>query len=154
MPKNLLFLVLLVAFLGIIAQFAMAPARRKARGGVKARRLLSDREQAMFHRLTTAWNDGHVLTQVSMGALISAKDRGTRNTFDRKFVDFVLVNQAFDVVAVIELDDASHQSKREADRARDALLQSAGYATLRYANIPDLAVLVTDVSKLAVGKPM
>ncbi len=150
MPRNLIFIVFVIAAIGLIAQALLKPVARKARGAITPRQLLSVREQSMFHRIKTVWTAGHVMTQVSMGALLSAKDRATRSTFDRKIVDFVLVNQAFDVVAVIELDDSSHAGKEETDRARDALLQKAGYETLRYASIPDRDRLEADLNKLAV----
>jgi very-short-patch-repair endonuclease len=50
----------------------------------------------------------------------------------------VVCDKAFQVLAVIELDDASHKGKTDKDAARDAMLVSAGYRVLRYPNIPDL----------------
>lgn len=93
------------------------------------------------------------LTQVSLGALMTARRLGTRNRFDRKIADFVLCTRGFKVVAVIELDDASHRTKREKDKARDAMLQSAGYKTLRFANVPDTADLKAAVTALATTAP-
>lgn len=83
---------------------------------------------------------GHiVLAQVSFGALLEAKSLATRNTYDRKIADFVVCSKAFDVVAVIELDDATHKNKQEKDGKRDQLLQKAGYKTMRFKNVPDAA---------------
>lgn len=99
----------------------------------------------MFNRLHGALPELHVLGQVSFGALLTARSQATRNTFDRKIADFVLCDQAHQVVAVIELDDASHRTKAKADQARDAMLTDAGYRVLRYANVPDIDRVRTDV---------
>jgi very-short-patch-repair endonuclease len=82
-----------------------------------------------------------VLAQVAFSALLDARSRATRNTFDRKVADFVLCTKAFEVIAVIELDDSSHQKKAAADVARDELLILAGYQVLRFAKVPDVAEL-------------
>jgi very-short-patch-repair endonuclease len=47
-------------------------------------------------------------------------------------------NKAFQVLAVIELDDASHKGRQDKDAARSALLEGAGYRVIRYANVPDI----------------
>ena len=78
------------------------------------------------------------LPQVSFGALLMAKTRAVRNTFDRKIADFVVCTKAFDVLAAVELDDSSHRGNEAKDARRDALLKAAGYRVLRYARIPDV----------------
>lgn len=108
------------------------------------RKLLTQREEAMFNRLTQAAPHLIVLAQVSFGALLTAKTRTARNTFDRKIADFVLCDQALQPVAVIELDDASHKAKGELDAARDELLSSAGYKVIRYKNVPDIDQIQRD----------
>ncbi|MOA41717.1 hypothetical protein D3C78_1637080 [compost metagenome] len=50
----------------------------------------------------------------------------------------MVCDKAFQVLAVIELDDASHKGKTDKDAARDAMLVAAGYRVLRYPNIPDI----------------
>lgn len=116
-------------------------ATREERGNAeqpRRKQLLSEREQAMHHRLSHALPEFLVLAQVSFGALLTAQAYATRNTFDRKTADFVVCNKAFQVLAVIELDDASHKGKTEKDATRDAMLVNAGYRVLRYPNIPDI----------------
>ncbi|WP_084651475.1 DUF2726 domain-containing protein [Ottowia thiooxydans] len=102
-----------------------------------AKALLTDREQAMFNRLSEALPSLIVLTQVSFGAILHANLQGTRNTFSRKIADFAICSKAFEVLAVIELDDATHRSKKAEDENRDQMLRSAGYEVLRYPNVPD-----------------
>lgn len=103
----------------------------------RRKRVLTEREQAMYFRLTSALPDRVVLAQVSLGALLTAKAPAVRNTFSQKIADFVVLDRSMHVLAVIELDDESHKGKREKDSARDGMLRGAGYKVLRYANVPD-----------------
>jgi len=116
----------------------------------KAKNLVTKNEQPMYFRLTEAFPEHIVLAQVSLGALLQSPSRATRNRYDRKMADFVLCTKAFHVVAIIELDDSSHTGKEHLDAARDKLLSTAGYKTLRYKRVPDIAVLKTDISTVAV----
>jgi len=44
----------------------------------------------------------------------------------------------FEVLAVIELDDASHKGREVQDSKRDTLLERAGYRVLRFQNVPNV----------------
>lgn len=149
MEKNLIFVVVAVV-IGVLVAL-MTPkkgARKRSTEKPRKRRLMTNREQAMFDRLEKSLPDVVVLCQVAFGALMTARSTGTRNTFDRKIADFVLCNRAFEVLAVIELDDRSHDTKREQDAERDAMLRSAGYEVLRYANIPDTEDMQRDFKRV------
>lgn len=137
MTKELVFLFLLVLVLAI-ASAVLKGGRRRATGDVRSRKLLTDREQAMYFRLKQAFPDDVVLGQVAFSALVTAKDQATRATFNRKVADFVLASKAFEVIAIIELDDASHRGREDHDSRRDALLERAGYRVLRFKNVPDV----------------
>jgi len=128
-------------------------AGTKAGEQPKKRRLLTEREQAMHNRLVQALPNAVVLAQVSFGALLWAGARPVRNRFDRKIADFVICNRAFQVVALIELDDASHKGKEEKDAERDAMLKDAGYRVIRYPNIPDIEKVRTDFKQLMPDVP-
>jgi very-short-patch-repair endonuclease len=154
MPKSILLqLVLAMMALIVVAAVVRKLSARRSVGKITARRRpLSQREQAMFFRLRDALPDQFVLAQVAMSALLSAKSRADRNTFDRKVIDFVVCSRAFEVLAVVELDDASHKSKSNADAARDSMLLGAGFRVLRYANVPDEADVRRDV-QVAIPAP-
>ena len=130
--------ILAVALLLAIAAATLARRQRPTNDRLKPRRPLTDREQAMFWRLNEAFPQHVVLAQVSFSALLTCRRRATRNTFDRKTADFVLCDRAFTPLAVIELDDASHEGKKEQDANRDAMLQRAGYQTIRFKQLPDI----------------
>lgn len=72
--------------------------------------------------------------------------RATRNRYERKIADFVVCTQAFGAIAVVELDDASHDGREEQDAQRDSFLSSAGYAVFRYRTIPELSKLRQDIT--------
>lgn len=107
---------------------------------------LTNAEQNMFWHLKKVFVEPEfvVLSQVSMSALLTS-DWRVRNRFSQKYVDFVVCSRDFVVLAVIELDDWSHDNKQEQDAARDAMLRSAGLNALRYRTLPDLEKLRTDV---------
>lgn len=78
----------------------------------------------------------HLCPQVSFNAIITAKDIGIRNTFNRKYCDMTVCNSNFEVLAVIEIDDDSHTSAKikESDAYRDKILKEAGFITLRFSD--------------------
>ncbi|MGE0801446.1 MAG: DUF2726 domain-containing protein [Lautropia sp.] len=112
--------------------------RRRTPGFRVVRRpLLTENELEFLQRLEAAFPDYRVMAQVSMGALMAPDVPGgspdflsIRARFAQKVVDFVLLDGAFEVVALVELDDRTHRTERDA--ARDAMTAAAGYVTLRY----------------------
>ena len=102
-------------------------------------------ETKMFQRLKQAFPEHHVLAQVAFSALITSDYMPTRNKFNRKVTDFVILNTHLDVICIIELDDPSHLGKQEEDAKRDAMLNEAGYAVLRYTSIPTVRQLKKDI---------
>lgn len=143
-------LAIVTVVLAMLAVFLVTLLQAKSgRGAGKTQHIhrrapLTAREQAMHARLCRTFPDHVVLCQVAFSALISSKQRATRNHFDRKVADFVLCSKAFVVLAVIELDDRSHAGKEKADEARAGWLTRAGYRVVRYAQIPDEARLLAD----------
>lgn len=104
---------------------------------VKPRKLLTSNETEFYNRLVAALPEHRVMAQVSMGALLDpAVPRGDkaymsiRGRFSQKVVDYVICNSALEVVAVVELDDRTHNAVKDAQR--DQLLAAAGYKTVRF----------------------
>ncbi|MDD4929829.1 MAG: DUF2726 domain-containing protein [Gallionella sp.] len=66
-----------------------------------------------------------------------------RGSGNEGILDFVVCNKDFSIVAVIELDDATHQrqDRQAADAKKDKALASAGVRIIRWQvmSIPDLA---------------
>jgi very-short-patch-repair endonuclease len=114
-----------------------------------ARRPLGKQEQPMFQRLCEAFPEQVVLAQVSLSALLTASHRSTRGRFERQFANFVVCSREFDVLALIELDDASHARDAAEVAARDGMLSAAGYRVLRFKRVPSEIDLRTAVLRAA-----
>lgn len=151
----LLIVVLLIAgaFIAIKTK-GLGKTGKAAKGRFVANTLVTANEQGMFWRLVETFPapEHVVLTQVSFGALLVAKDGASRYSFAQKRADFVVTNKGFKVLAVIELDDASHKGREKEDESRDAMLVQAGYKVLRYAKTPDVEKLRTDMAP-PIAKP-
>lgn len=141
------------AFVAIKAKNAEKNEEKPAKGfEVRARIPVTEQEQKMFWRIKEDLPEPEfvVLAQVAFSALMTSRRQSDRNQFNRKRADFVICNKAFRVLAVVELDDASH--KEEGDQSRDAMLKAAGFKVLRYRGIPNAGVVKADVLKLAEKK--
>jgi len=132
-------MVLLVVLIFVLPLLAALKKGARNAEKPKARRPLTPNEQKMFFRLVDAMPDLVVLPQVAFSALLTARSKGARNRFSQKVADFVLCDRAFNVLAIVELDDSSHNGRGLADKARDAMLEGAGYRVLRWRGIPDAA---------------
>lgn len=137
----------------LIAGGAFLAARARSNNAVRKgtftkRTIASANEQMMYWRLVSAFPAPEyvVLTQVSFGALLTAKGGASRYSFSQKIADFVLLDKTFKVLSVIELDDSSHRGREGKDASRDAMLAKAGYKILRYKNIPQPAKLLRDLA--------
>lgn len=143
------FTAMLLLFVAIasIAVATKAPQRKRQKPWAKASPL-TKREQPMYFRLIEAFPDHIVLAQVAFSALLDSKSPAIRNTFDRKVADFVVCSKGFTVLAVIELDDSTHDGRELQDAARAALLTEAGYRVLRYRTVPDASKLQADLAEV------
>jgi hypothetical protein len=137
-------LITLIVVAGAAAvALAILKAKLGAGGGAeakfKAKPLLTANELEFLGRLEAAAPELRFFPQVAMGALMEpavprSDRRGyyrLRGMFSQKIVDFVAQSRADgSVLAVIELDDRTHDSDKDA--RRDAMLQSAGYRIVRW----------------------
>ncbi|MET0322940.1 MAG: DUF2726 domain-containing protein [Duganella sp.] len=119
---------------------------------VQGRRPLTAFEEQMYGALVGALPECVVLAQVAFSALVTTPATRHRNRFDRKVADFVVCSRRMTPVAVIELDDSSHRSKRAADAQRDAMLRNAGLTTLRYQSIPAAHIIRRDIEAVLAAR--
>lgn len=107
------------------------------------KRFISKSETEFLALLEKALPDYRISPQVAMGALLDpvgkfsrrANPHWARRKFSQKIVDFVVTDRlGHTVVAIIELDDLTHDNaeKKKLDAERDAMLNSAGYRTIRW----------------------
>jgi hypothetical protein len=101
--------------------------------------LLSGSERNFLDLLGEAVPEYRIFSQVCMGALIDPPGYfhgmqrvRARSAYASKIVDYVVYDtSANKVVCLVELDDYSHDNKKEEDAARDAMVAEAGYVTVR-----------------------
>ncbi len=146
----ILFVVLLGGYMLIFAN-PFSSTRKKGKDKpqspdtpIKSSYLLTEHEKTMFQKLKQL-PDCHIFVQVSLGAILWTKSWQTRNKFNKKIADFVVTDTNFKILAVIELDDKSHDNKIEADKVRDAMVREAGYKVLRYRTVPSREQLAKDI---------
>ncbi len=114
-----------------------------------ARKTLSRPEQVLYFRLTKVLPDHIVLAQVHFSRLLGVKKgsnyQAWSNRINRLSADFVVCNKDSSVVAVIELDDASHgrEDHKATDAKKDKALSSAGVRIVRWQAkaLPDEATI-------------
>lgn len=150
----IIFIILGVLIVGLFSFLAAAKSRKKTAGvinnkdaietPIKAKALLTEREKICFARLIQVPNC-YVFPQVCLGAILQTDGWKTCNRFNRKIADYVVTDLNFNILAVIELDDKTHDNKLDADKERDAMLHKAGYKTLRYRDIPSTKQLIKDI---------
>lgn len=124
------------------------PARKKgtiSEWPYTLRPVLTEREQVLFHRLRKALPEYIVLAQVQLSQMITVRTRvesrqAWLNKIAQKSVDFVVCNHDLSVLAVIELDDGSHdtQTQIKRDRDKDKALKHAGVRIIRTREIPSV----------------
>lgn len=132
--KMVLGLLLLIgaAFLVVALARRLQRPREEASWPVYARKPLSPPEQQLYQRLTRAFPNHIILSQVALPAMVGVKKghdfRTWNNRFNRLYADFVICERDFRVAAVIELDDRSHDHPRrqDADARKAAALAAAG----------------------------
>ncbi|MEK6807236.1 MAG: DUF2726 domain-containing protein [Pseudomonadota bacterium] len=114
-----------------------------------AKKALSSPELVLYFRLCKALPEHIVLAQVGLSRILGVK-KGNNfgvwfNRINRMSADFVMCSKDSTVVAVIELDDATHEKadRRAADTKKDKALSSAGIHIVRWQakSIPDEAAI-------------
>ncbi|WP_432263355.1 DUF2726 domain-containing protein [Cupriavidus sp. TMH.W2] len=116
--------------------------------------LLTEHEQTLYWRLSdAAGRDLVVAPQVVFGAFLKVKGTAlvdktkARHAVAHNRGDFIVCNKEFQVVAVVELDDATHNKKaqKDLDRRRDELMKTVGVKAIRYRKIPEVSQIRSDL---------
>ena len=147
-------LVLTLIVLAVSVILGVLKISSSATGKYKARPLMTDNELEFHFRLTKALPNFLIFPQVSMQALLEAasNDRKTahadRLRIAQQRADYVVCDPAGQVIVVIELDDRTHDRKKDA--IRDKRLAQAGIPTIRYESKqrPTLGKIMEDVNAM------
>lgn len=111
-----------------------------------AKKILSQPEQILYFRLIQALPEHVILAQVQLSQILGIKKgnnyQSWLNRINRMSADFVVCNKDTSIVAVIELDDATHlrKDRRKTDAKKDKALASAKVRIIRWhvRSIPDI----------------
>jgi hypothetical protein len=111
--------------------------------------LLTKNEIEFFGRLRSALPELAVFPQVALRAIVRPGSPSTSRSYDReagligaKHCDYLVCRpDSLAIVAIVELDDRTHQKEKDAER--DRMTAAAGYRTLRFEsrNKPSVAEL-------------
>ena len=103
-----------------------------------AKKILSNAELSFYHCLKNNLDDKHVIfCKVRLEDIINIKKgienyNTERNRIKSKHLDFVICDsQSLEIQRIIELDDSSHEYKKEADEFKDSALKEAGLIIVR-----------------------
>jgi very-short-patch-repair endonuclease len=145
-------LIALVVLFAIAALAALVRMRLRGTGDswpFVAKKLLSPPEQVLYFRLVRALPDQMVLAQVQLSRFLGVKGARDRRAWLNRIIqlsaDFVICAKDSAVLAVIELDDASHgrAQRREADARKTRAVEAAGLRLIRWkvTALPDDAAI-------------
>jgi hypothetical protein len=135
---------LAVVVLFAVALLVAAALRRTKRSNAEgvwpfiAKKVLSPPEQVLYFRLLHALPDHIVLAQVQLSRVLGVRKGNNYQTWLNRInqlsADFVVCAKDATVLAVVELDDASHQSerRREADARKTRAVEAAGLKLVRW----------------------
>lgn len=127
----------LILALVVVVEFLRTSRRSPKEWPVYRMPLLSETERSFFTRLVAAVPEYHVFPQVQVCRFVEVRNVQRRGAilsrYARLSADFVVCGQDFNVLLVVELDDASHNSstRRARDAKKDAVLSAAGIAVIR-----------------------
>jgi hypothetical protein len=120
---------LLVVMLVLILVWTRKPRYRR-------HTIMTDNEREFYGRLLAACPDCQIWPQVPILALVRPDAKEGSRAFWTAFrrisntrVDWAIVRD-MDVLAIVELDDRSHDARKDAER--DRILRSCGYRVVRF----------------------
>jgi very-short-patch-repair endonuclease len=111
---------------------------------LKQRAIFTPNEQLAFARLKEVLPDYIVLAHVSYDALLTTKFGRTRHKYRNLVADFVILDQLYQVIAIVGLNDPLILKRPQQASFRDALLSMAGYRVIRYEDVPEYYQLRRD----------
>ncbi|AUH51051.1 hypothetical protein CXB49_09615 [Chromobacterium sp. ATCC 53434] len=161
----LLVLGLLSALVFVSKNTARRPAVAKngvnnSKFSLKRKTLLTPREIDCYKLLVKELGpDFVVFSQVAFSQILNvtggnhSENRRLWMTMSQKVADFVICDPDLAMLAVLELDDRSHQDKQDKDRQRDLVIQGIGLKVFRITG----PARQEDVASVAIrlrGKPL
>ena len=121
--------------------------RRKIQDSpLKQRTVFTVNQQLCFLRLQEALPTYRILAHVSFDALIATKHVWTRNKYRNMSADFVILDEQFQVYAIVVFHEIGHSKSQEVSKYQVSLLELAGYYVLQYEKLPEIPQLQKDMN--------
>ena len=139
----LITIVLLLLFSGSVLQHWQH--KRRQDSPLKRRGILNITEQIILLRLQQILPQHTILAHVAFDALLTTKYAHTRKKYQMLMADFVVLDQQYQVLAIVEIVDESYLNRRSQKHYQDNLLELAGYRVLRYSSMPTEQQLRADL---------
>lgn len=114
---------------------------------LKRRAMFSAQQQLIFLRLKEILPKNIILTHVSYDSLLTTKFPHTRAKYRNMVADFVILDEQYQVIFIVSLENILTIKHRKDVIYEEALLESAGYQVLHYKKIPDIAELRKTLEK-------
>lgn len=149
MKSLIIVLLVLAAAAFVIKKLRAAKLRTPTDWPVFSRPVLTEPERLLYRCLVEALPDHIVLAQVVLSSFIRPHKNTDFyrifNAYSRMSGDFVVCTPDLRAIAVIELDDKTHEraDRQAADAKKTAILQAAGVPLYRYSvkSLPSVAEL-------------
>lgn len=134
-PPSVWFVVLVILIVVVLAVLQRKGGSGRPQPCFTSRALMTPNEIEFFGRLRDALPEHYVFPQIAMSALLDPVAKGKAGYADflriaQKRIDYGIFTSDFQIVAVVELDDRSHN--RVKDQRRDSFVASAGIRTIRF----------------------
>ncbi|QND85162.1 Uncharacterized protein ChrSV_2946 [Chromobacterium vaccinii] len=165
-----LLLLVLLAFIVLTQKKTSGMARTshaqasKCRFLLKRKQLLTGREIDCYKLLVKELGPEFIVfPQVAFSQILNvtggtqSENRKLWMTMSQKVADFVICKDDLTMLAILELDDRSHQGKQDKDRTRDGVVESVGLKALRIAGPAkqeDIARIAMRLRGMACPQPM
>jgi preprotein translocase subunit SecG len=132
-----LLIVLAIIVIAVVGMFLMSRVKGGGMPSYRAQAIMTANEVEFFGRLIQALPACFVFPQVAMSALLSPAlptghkmFRAAFGRISQKRVDFVIYDGQMTLLCVVELDDRTHNARKDAER--DGMLSGAGIKTIRW----------------------
>ena len=134
----LILVVLAIVVLAILKQRGMLSGGGESIWPFYVKKPLSQPEQVLYHRLIRALPEHIVLAQVQVSRVLGVKKGSNfnewNNRINRLSYDFVVCSKDSTVIAAVELDDKTHESKARfaTDEKKNKASADAGLRLIRW----------------------
>jgi hypothetical protein len=123
---------------------SLEDSTRQQDSALKQRAIFNINQQLTYTRLKEILPQSTILAHVSFDALLTTKYSRTRYKYRNMVADFVVLDEHYQVTAIIALDDPMVLKRRRNAEYQDALLAMADYRVIRYADVPEYYQLRQD----------